>query len=153
LEIGELMLVSNDYLAATQAAKSGLAACAVLAATDPASSRLLGRGHRLLGHAMAMEGSDLPAAERHLQEATSAHRLAEDSRDLCAGLFELGNLAAQRGELLRALEFYEEAAYVAEDGQVHYFHALARNNLAYHSLLLGWLKAAQRALAHGQRLA
>src|SRR5207244_6998631 len=25
--------------------------------------------------------------------------------------------------------------------------------LAYHSLLLGWLKAAQRALAHGQRLA
>jgi len=153
LEIGDLALVSNDYLAATAAAEAGLAACASLPATDPAASRLLGRGLRLLGHATAMEGSDLPAAERHLQEATAAHRLASDPRDLCASLFELGNLAAQRGELLRALEFYEEAARVAEAGQVHYFHALARNNLAYHSLLLGWLKAAQRALAHGQRLA
>ncbi len=153
LEIGELVLVSNDYLAATAAAEAGLTACASLSATDPASSQLLGRGHRLLGHATAMEGSDLAAAERHLQQATAAHRLAEDPRDLCASLFELGNLAAQRGELLRALELYEEAAHVAEIGQVHYFHALARNNLAYHSLLLGWLKAAQRALAHGQRLA
>jgi len=153
LEIGELALISNDYLAATAAAEAGLAACAVLPAPDPAASQLLGRGHRLLGHATAMEGSDLPAAQHHLQEATAAHRLAGDPRDLCAGLFELGNLAAQRGELLRALEFYEEAAHVAEAGQVHYFHALARNNLAYHSLLLGWLKAAQRALAHGQRLA
>jgi DNA-binding SARP family transcriptional activator len=153
LEIGELMLVSNDYMAATAAAEAGLAACAELSATDSASSQLLGRGHRLLGHALAMEGSDLPAAERHLQEATAAHRQAKDPRDLCASLFELGNLAAQRGQLLRALEFYEEAAHVAEAGQEHYFHALARNNLAYHSLLLGWLKAAQRALAHGQKLA
>jgi tetratricopeptide (TPR) repeat protein len=153
LEKGELALVSNDYLAATEAAEAGLTACALLPDTDPACSSLSGRGHRLLGHALAMEGSDLPAAERHLQEATAAHRLAEDPRDLCASLFELGNLAAQRGELLRALEFYEEAAHVAEAGQVHYFHALARNNFAYHSLLLGWLKAAQRALAHGQKLA
>jgi tetratricopeptide (TPR) repeat protein len=153
LEIGELVLVSNDYQAATAAAEAGLAASAALPAASPASRQLFGRGHRLLGHAMAMEGSDLAAAERHLQEATAAHRLAEDPRDLCASLFELGNLSAQRGELLQALEFYEEAAHVAEAGQVHYFHALARNNLAYHSLLLGWLKAAQRALAHGQRLA
>jgi tetratricopeptide (TPR) repeat protein len=100
-----------------------------------------------------MEGSDLAAAERHLQEATAAHRLAGDSRDLCASLFELGNVAAQRGQLLRALELYEEAARVAEAGQSHYMHALAYNNIAYHGLLLGWLKAAQRALAHGQRLA
>jgi tetratricopeptide (TPR) repeat protein len=100
-----------------------------------------------------MEGSDLPAAERHLQEATAAHRLADHPRDLCASLFELGNVAAQRGELLRALEFYEEAARVAEAAQAHYFHALAHNNFAYHSLLLGWLKAAQRALGHGQKLA
>jgi DNA-binding SARP family transcriptional activator/predicted ATPase len=153
LEKGELALVSNDYLAATEAAEAGLATCALLAETDPAFSSLSGRGHRLLGHALAMEGSDLPAAERHLQKATAAHRLADDPRDLCASLFELGNVAAQRGELLRALEFYEEAAHVAEAGQAHYIHALARNNFAYHSLLLGWLKAAQRALAHGQRLA
>ena len=153
LEKGELALVSNDYVAATEAAEAGLVACALLSETDPNSSWLAGRGHRLLGHALAMDGSDLPAAERHLQEAITVHRLADNSRDLCASLFELGNVAAQRGELLRALEFYEEAAHVAEKGQAHYFHALARNNFAYHSLLLGWLKAAQRALAHGQRLA
>jgi tetratricopeptide (TPR) repeat protein len=140
-------------LAASQAAEAGLAACASLPETDPAFSSLSGRGHRLLGHALAMEGSDLPAAEDHLQAAAAAHRLAGQPRDLCASLFELGNVAAQRGELLRALEFYEEAAQVAETGQAHYFHALARNNFAYHSLLLGWLKAAQRALTHGQKLA
>jgi len=153
LEKGELALISNDYKAANEAAEAGLATCALLLESDPAYSSLAGRGHRLLGHALAMEGSDLPAAERHLQEAAAAHRLAAKPRDLCASLFELGNVAAQRGELLRALEFYEEAAQVAEAGQAHYFHALARNNFAYHSLLLGWLKAAQRALAHGQRLA
>lgn len=153
LEKGELALISNDYKAANVAAEAGLAACALLSENDPAYSSLAGRGHRLLGHALAMEGSDLPAAEHHLQQAAAAHRLAAMPRDLCASLFELGNVAAQRGELLRALEFYEEAAHVAEIGQAHYFHALARNNFAYHSLLLGWLKAAQRALAHGQRLA
>jgi tetratricopeptide (TPR) repeat protein len=153
LEKGELALVSNDYVAATEAAEAGLAAWALLPQSDPMFSCLAGRGHRLLGHALAMEGSDLPAAERHLQEVTAARWLADNPRDLCASLFELGNVAAQRGELLRALEFYEEAAQVAEKGQAHYFHALARNNFAYHSLLLGWLKAAQRALAHGQRLA
>lgn len=153
LEKGELALVSNDYMAATEAAEAGLSACALLSETDPVFSRLSGRGHRLLGHALAMEGSDLLAAERNLLEAVAAHRQAGKPRDLCAALFELGNVAAQRGELLRALEFYEEAGQVAEAGQVHYFHALARNNFAYHSLLLGCLKAAQRAVAHGQRLA
>lgn len=152
-ENGELALISNDYVAATRAAEAGLVACAQLTEADPALTRLAGRGHRLLGHALAMEGSDLPAAEHHLQQATTAHRLAENPRDLCASLFELGNVAAQRGELLRALEFYEEAANVAKAGQAHYFHALACNNLAYHSLLLGWVKVAQRALARGQKLA
>jgi tetratricopeptide (TPR) repeat protein len=153
LEQSELALVSNDYLAATTSAEAGLAACTALSSADPAARRLLGRGHRLLGHALAMEGSDLALAENHLQEATAAHRLAEEPHDLCASLFELGNVAAQRGQLLPALEFYEEAARVAQIGQNHYMHALARNNMAYHSLLLGWPKAAQRALAHGLRLA
>jgi len=36
---------------------------------------------------------------------------------------------------------------------VYYFLALAHNNFAYHSLLLGHLKAAQRALARGNKLA
>lgn len=153
LEKGELALISNDYLLATEAAEAGLAVCAALPETDPAFNRLSGRGHRLLGHALAMEGSDLLAAERHLQEATAVHRQGDNLRDLCASLFELGNVAAQRGKLPAALDFYAEAAQVAEAGQAHYFHALAYNNLAYHNLLLGRLEAAQRALAQGQNLA
>jgi DNA-binding SARP family transcriptional activator/predicted ATPase len=152
-EIGEVALVSNDYLAATAAAKAGLATCGQLPPDDPAYNRLSGRGYRLLGHALAMEGRDLHAAERHLQEATTAHRLAGNQRDLCASLFELGNVAAQRGDLRRALAFYEEAAAAAATAQAHYMHALAHNNHAYHSLLLGQLEAARQSLARGQALA
>jgi DNA-binding SARP family transcriptional activator/predicted ATPase len=150
---GDVFLVSNDYLAATTSAEAGLAACGQLPPDDPAFSRLSGRGHRLLGHALAMEGRDLHAAERHLQEATAVHRLAGNRRDLCASLFELGNVAAQRGELRRALAFYEEAAAAAATAQAHYMYALAYNNHAYHSLLLGQLGAARQSLAQGQALA
>jgi tetratricopeptide (TPR) repeat protein len=100
-----------------------------------------------------MEGGDLPAAERHLQTAASAHRRADNLADLCATLFELGNVAAQRGELARALERYEEAARAAEAGRVPYILALAHNNIAYHNLRLGRLPAAHRALALGRSLA
>jgi hypothetical protein len=62
-------------------------------------------------------------------------------------------VAAQRGELVRALERYEEAARAAEAGRVPYILALAHNNIAYHNLRLGQLPAAQRALAMGRRLA
>jgi tetratricopeptide (TPR) repeat protein len=42
---------------------------------------------------------------------------------------------------------------MAEAAHVYYFLALAYNNFAYHSLLLGHLKAARRALARGNKLA
>src|SRR5262249_42102932 len=158
-ELSELALVSNDYETAAAAAEAGLAACATAIETNegrrttkPTSSVVLrpwafvletqddihlnalaGRGHRLLGAALAMEGGDLPAAERHLQTAVAAHRRADNLADLCATLFELGNVAAQRGELVRALERYEEAARAAEAGHVAYILALAHNNIAYHN--------------------
>jgi len=150
-EMGELALVANDHQAAAAAAKAGLAID--MPVEDPQRMALIGRGHRLLGAALAMEGSNLVAAERHLQEAVAAHRLTNNLSDLCATLFELGNVAAQRGELTRALEFYAEAAHTAEGANVHYFLALAHNNFAYHSLLLGHLKAARHALAKGRQLA
>ena len=150
-ELGELALVANDYQAAAAAARAGLAID--ILAEDPQRMALVARGHRLLGAALAMEGSNLVAAEGHLREAVAAHRLTDNMSDLCATLFELGNVAAQRGELKRALEFYAEAAHTAESASVHYFLALAHNNFAYHSLLLGHLKAAQRALTKGWQLA
>lgn len=153
-ELGELALVANDDQAAATAAKAGLAV--VTAVTYPAHLALIARGQYLLGAALSMDGSDLPAAKHHLQEAVAAHRLTNNLNDLCATLFELGNVAAQRGDLRQALKLYEEAAQTAaaaRSSHSHYFLALAYNNLAYHSLLLGQCDIAQHTLAKGFALA
>lgn len=150
-EMSELALVTTDYHAAIAAAEAGLRACAAL--EEATRIELEARGHRFLGAALAMEGSDLPAAENHLQAAATAHQRTNNLTDLCATLFELGNVAAQRGELRHALEWYEEAARKAAQGHTHYFLALAYNNIAYHSLLLGRLEDARRALEQGQKVA
>ncbi|HET9221266.1 MAG TPA: tetratricopeptide repeat protein, partial [Roseiflexaceae bacterium] len=159
LALSELALVSNDYELAAEAAQAGLAVL-IPESFDPHSSNggsgteaVFGRGHRLLGAALAMEGGDLPMAERHLQTAVAAHRRVDNLADLGATLFELGNIAAQRGELARALERYEEAVRAAEAGRTPYILALAYNNIAYHNLRLGRLPAAQGALAQGYALA
>jgi DNA-binding SARP family transcriptional activator/predicted ATPase len=156
-EMGELALMSNDYKLAAQAAQKGMARLnednPALSPASYAFNALSGRAHRLLGAAFAMEGSRLDAAEEHLQAAVAAHRRAENQGELCAGLFELGNIAAQRGELARALDFYAESARAAEAGRIHYYHALAHNNFAYHSLLLGQVDAAQQAVAQGLKVA
>jgi DNA-binding SARP family transcriptional activator len=156
-EMGELALMSNDYLLAAQAARDGLDLLENGSPALPLDSyefnTLSGRAHRMLGAAFAMEGSDLTAAEGHLQAAVAAHRRSGIQGDLCAGLFELGNIAAQRGELGRALDFYAEAAQTAEAGRIHYYHALARNNYAYHSLLLGRVDAARESAAQGLEIA
>lgn len=156
-EMGELALMSNDYRLASQAAQDGLSLLNDNKPAFPPDSlefnMLSGRAYRLLGAAFAMEGSHLPAAEKHLQEAVAAHRRSGNQGDLCAGLFELGNIAAQRGELARALDYYAESAQVAEAGHIHYYHALAHNNFAYHSLLLGKVKTARQSVAQGLRVA
>ena len=152
---GELALVANNYDDAAQAASKGLVKglSSISSLPDAQGVSLMARGHRLLGAALAMEGSDLSAAKHHLQEAVAAHKLSDNREDLCAALFELGNVAAQRGEITRALDLYEDAAKAAEVAHVYYFQALAYNNLAYHHLLLGQLEAAQNALTRGYILA
>ena len=148
---GELALVANNYEGAARSASEGLRLSSYL--PDEQRASLMARGHRLLGAALAMEGSDLSAAEHHLQQAVAVHRLGDSREDVCAVLFELGNVAAQRGEIARALELYEEAAREAEAARVYYFQALAYNNLAYHHLLLVQLEAARNALTRGYALA
>lgn len=156
-EMSELALISNDYRTALQAAQNGLTTLGASSAENPSlpSGRqlLTGKGHRLVGAALAMEGRDLAAAEEHLHKAVAIHRQIENQGDLCAILFELGNVAAQRGELQRALDFYDESGRVAETEHIHYYLALARNNFAYHSLLLGQVDAAQQAVADGIKIA
>lgn len=150
-EIGELALVANDFQTAAEAARAGLAQ--ELPATCASRLVLAARGHRLLGAALAMEGSDLSSAERHLQESVAAHRQIDATGELCATLFELGNVAAQRGEIGQALELYQEAADTAELANYHYLFALAQNNLAYHNLVAGRLLQARQALEVGQKVA
>jgi tetratricopeptide (TPR) repeat protein len=156
-EMSELALMSIDYRTAMQAAQEGLAKIHASSIDDLSLSFQMqlsvGRGHRLLGASLAMEGRDLAAAEEHLQKAVVVHRQIENQSDLCAVLFELGNVAAQRGELQRALDFYDESARVAEAGRIHYYLALARNNFAYHSLLLGRVAEAQQSVAQGIKIA
>jgi tetratricopeptide (TPR) repeat protein len=155
LEQSELALISIDHKTAAQAAQQGLAIITRSAEDDPALAIrfLMGRGYRLLGASLAMEGRDLVAAEEYLQKAATVQRQMENQGDLCAVLFELGNVAAQRGELRRALDFYEEAAHVAEVARNQYYLALAHNNFAYHSLLLGEVENAQKSVARGIKVA
>jgi DNA-binding SARP family transcriptional activator len=155
-EMSELALMSNDYQAAAHAAQEGLSIINTVDSSDALYSVLHpldGIGHRLLGAAFAMEGSDLAAAESHLQKAVLAYHQTGNQSDLCAALFELGNIAAQRGELQHALNLYEESARAAEIGRIHYYFALARNNFAYHSLLLGNVNAAQQSVNQGVKVA
>ena len=150
-EMSERALISIVYSAARQADEKGLEVVNTSIGAAPSVS--IGRGYRLLGASLAMEGRDLAAAEEYLQKAVAVHRQIENQGDLCAVLFELGNVAAQRGELQRALDFYEESARVAESERIHYYLALARNNYAYHSLLLGRVEEAQQSVVQGIKIA
>jgi DNA-binding SARP family transcriptional activator/predicted ATPase len=153
-EMGELALMSNDYHTAARTARDGLTKSESIHLNNPLSiGTLIGRGHRLLGAALAMEGSNLDAAESELQKAVLEQRRTGNQGDLCAGLFELGNISAQRGELRAALKLYDESAQAAESGSIYYYLALARNNFAYHSLLLGDVGAAQQAATQGLKIA
>lgn len=150
-EIADLALLSNDYAAAAAAAREGLGRA--LQATPTERPELQGRGYCLLGAALAMEGSDLPGAEEQLQRAIDAHRRAADERNLSSTLFELGNVVAQQGAIARAVTLYAEAAEAAERAHFPFLIALAQNNYAYHSLLLGRPAEARQALAHGKAVA
>jgi len=156
-EMSELALMANDYRKAMEAAQAGVSEIEGISLSSLSDTTnippLIGRGRRLLGAAFAMEGRDLAAAESHLQEAVTALRRSGNQGDLCAALFELGNIAAQRGDLQGALDFYDEAARNAEAGHIHYYLALACNNIAYHNLLLGRIEAAEKVATQGVKVA
>jgi DNA-binding SARP family transcriptional activator/predicted ATPase len=149
-EQAELALVAHDYQGAVAAAKLGLATRRGL---KPQARVSAGRGHWLVGAALAMNGTDLTPAQRHLKIALESYRRESSAAGQCVALFELGNVAAQHGRLEQALVSYAEAAREAESAGDHYFLALAHNNYAYHSLLLGCVDDATRECAEGRRIA
>ncbi len=150
-ELAEMSFIRNDYSEAINAAHDGLKAAERASTTRQPS--LLSRGHRLLGGALAMEGSDLQAAEQHLRAAIPVHRAMNDGINLSAALFELGNVVAQQGAIRQAIALYHEADAALPSDQAPFLHALAANNLSYHSLLLGRLDDARTELERGRTIA
>lgn len=100
--------------------------------------------HFLLGAGlMRAGGADLAAAERHLEESA---RLAEKynvGESAAISRFELGNVLAERGDLPAAVAAYHQAADLARAAGDPGHQALALNNLAYHTMLLGETGAAK----------
>jgi tetratricopeptide (TPR) repeat protein len=106
------------------------------------------------GAALSLGGQDLAEAIAHLRVAETELRThpADAPLELLAQVeFELGNLAAQQGQLTEAIAHYQEALRLTTAGssdESQRIYVLAHNNLAYHLHLLGDPEAvgyAQRA--------
>lgn len=110
----------------------------------------------LWGAALSVEGADLAGALLHLQQAETLALLKEDGTRLAQVKFEMGSVAAQQGDLPRAIALYRESLAAAEGEPsvlAVQFRALTHNNLAYHLHLLGdpsALAQAQQGIAVAQ---
>ncbi len=117
----------------------------------------------LWGTALSLEGADLAEATLRLHEAERLvlAQPAPNPAALAQVRFELGSVAAQQGDMPRAIAHYREALAVADEAAADpnalegalTWRILARNNLAYHLHLLGDDDAASRYAAEGLRLA
>jgi len=100
----------------------------------------------LWGIALSLEGADLNGAEEHLRQAES---LCDDSTPrgtLSQIKFERGNVAAQQGDLTRAIELYRSVLAMAEGSdEARDLQILALNNIAYHLHLLNDARASDYA--------
>jgi DNA-binding SARP family transcriptional activator len=127
----------------------------VLADARPASAV---QAEFLWGAALSLEGADLNAAAAHLQAgAALLHQQAapHDPTSLAQITFELGSVAAQQGDLARAIMRYREVFMIAQAASgdtALSWQILALNNLGYHLHLLDDPTAEEHARA-GLRLA
>ncbi|MBI5053970.1 MAG: AAA family ATPase, partial [Chloroflexi bacterium] len=109
----------------------------------------------LWGIALSLEGADLIGADEHLQKAEALHASADRApRSTLAQIrFERGSVAAQQGDLTRAVEIYKNALATAEESDEAWAQQiLALNNIAYHLHLLNDSSASDYA-ARGLKLA
>jgi tetratricopeptide (TPR) repeat protein len=119
-------------------------------AGDPTDQRI--SAQLLWGTALSIEGVDLTQAAEHLQTAEQLLRQADrpDVARLAQSIFEQGSVAAQQGDLERAVALYREALGIARqsnDPEAQIFQVLGNNNLAYHLNLLGDPTAIENAQA------
>ena len=129
MALGRSLLVQARYAEAIALARRVLA-------SDDAENAV--GAEMLWGSALSIEGVDLAGASAHLNKAASLYAAQQDPIILAQTTFELGSIAAQQGDLARAIELYQRALAVGEayPAAAHY-RILAHNNLAYHLLLLG----------------
>ncbi|MBI4318119.1 MAG: AAA family ATPase [Chloroflexi bacterium] len=96
----------------------------------------------LWGTALSLEGADLIEANRHLKAAQELcnEKAPIDLSSLAKIRFELGGIAAQQGDLSRAIGLYHQALDTARRSEdrdaASPYLVLAHNNLAYHLHLL-----------------
>jgi tetratricopeptide (TPR) repeat protein len=145
----ELATARGDIVAADRARLAlgrTLLAQARYAEAIALARRVLASGHpentvgaeMLWGSALSIEGMDLAGATTHLDKAASLCAAQQDPTILAQTTFELGSIAAQQGDLARAIELYRRALAVGEAyPAAAQYRILAHNNLAYHLLLLG----------------
>jgi DNA-binding SARP family transcriptional activator/predicted ATPase len=122
---------------------------------DPAGAVLAARAELVIGTALSLEGAQLDQAADHLQRGKTYLQSANLSPNItidpiyAAHLdFELGSVAAQQGDLGRAISLYRLAltgAQQSHDPEALPRTILAHNNLAYHLHLLGDQAAIQFA--------
>jgi len=89
------------------------------------------------GTTLSVEGADLIGAAEHLQNAETLLRQQSDQPDaarLAQIIFEQGSVAAQQGDLDRAVALYRATIAIAAEGgpAALPYHILGCNNLAYH---------------------
>jgi tetratricopeptide (TPR) repeat protein len=136
MALGRALIIQARYAEAIELARQ------ICASRQPAQAA---HAELLWGTALSLEGADLTGAAEHLQRA--AEMMPADSPWLPQVKFELAGVAAQRGDLPRAIELYRELLTSAPP-----WNALAHNNLAYHLHLLSDSSAGEYA-QRGLRLA
>lgn len=111
----------------------------------------------LWGTALSLEGADLAAAAMRLFQAEQILRThaVTDGAALAHVNFELGNVAAQQGDLDTAIARYEQACRIADEAgtQAMTWRILSRNNQAYHRLLRGEIEMAAAMITEALALA
>jgi tetratricopeptide (TPR) repeat protein len=103
----------------------------------------------LWGTLLSVEGADLTGAAEHLQNAVGLCASQANPALLAQIKFELGGVAAQQGDLARAVALYRETLAIADAGGevCTVWQVLGRNNLAYHLHLMNDPSAIEYARA------
>lgn len=100
--------------------------------------RSAARAELMWGTALSVEGADLASAAEHLRAAEALMGEHANPAQLAQVKFEQGSVAAQQGDLRRAIALYRDALGAAQSARpdAQSMEILALNNLAYHLHLL-----------------